>query len=630
METPGLGLTGTLATGHCDGIKTATKYMRMVFAAITTLVLAAASYTAQVLTAPSRSEIDTAHSRRRALELGVLSFRNLRFVSKRGVFMAGVALLCGLSVGTLYNTAFFPVYQSRDYNVALVNEAFVHSTPNYKDIQKKLQPWPRRWQSDKDTITITWAEYSTISRRNNDWRILSPQECINIYAADYQSEYRHVLAVTKDSSPHPTLIHFHSQITRPATRQHDWLCPHKSFAFDRSYYSCSPWTIPPHDWRIGEHDHRITYCLAEKPSTIACTISYSRTPLLALTLSLATLSIIMAAAALSHRPPPILTVGDAIASFLEDPDPHTEGMCTYTAADFTPVIPLPHAVVPRGWNDERRRVGAAVRYGDWAVFYWMLGAAMAAVVVVWVVVLREHDGEYMDLSLGSQYRMGLGEVNQVSVVEGLPWLLVGGPQVGVGLAWMGYMRLVGVMEFAKEYNGYAFRRGGLWTSGVVKGCRWRWWGVVPPRMMVVVAAVGWAVSAAVGSALFVVRVDFRGVDGGVKRGGRFYGGGWSTPGVEVVFVVVAVAVGVQLWMAAKKVWRSAPPNAGVCSAAVAAACHDGGGYEGVGEMMVMWGSQRVYREGRHLGFSRGRVERPVRWGRTRGERGEMTRIVLYS
>jgi hypothetical protein len=51
--------------------------------ALSTILLASSNYTMQVMSSPTRSEIDRAHSQGQWLDIGLLSPRNLGFISRR-------------------------------------------------------------------------------------------------------------------------------------------------------------------------------------------------------------------------------------------------------------------------------------------------------------------------------------------------------------------------------------------------------------------------------------------------------------------------------------------------------------------------------------------------------------------
>jgi len=68
---------GTLYSGSCEKSKTISQLLHLVINALSTVLLSGSNYTQQCLSAPTRSEIDTAHSKRRWMDIGVPSIRNL-------------------------------------------------------------------------------------------------------------------------------------------------------------------------------------------------------------------------------------------------------------------------------------------------------------------------------------------------------------------------------------------------------------------------------------------------------------------------------------------------------------------------------------------------------------------------
>ena len=67
----------TLYEGSCDKSKTIGLWLHLVINALSTVLLSGSNYTQQCLAAPTRSEIDVAHARRRWMDIGVPSIRNL-------------------------------------------------------------------------------------------------------------------------------------------------------------------------------------------------------------------------------------------------------------------------------------------------------------------------------------------------------------------------------------------------------------------------------------------------------------------------------------------------------------------------------------------------------------------------
>lgn len=73
---------GTLYTGNCDTIKQWDTGLHSVINLLSTAVLGASSFTMQCLSSPTRAEVDAAHSKRRTLDIGLPSFKNLFHVKR--------------------------------------------------------------------------------------------------------------------------------------------------------------------------------------------------------------------------------------------------------------------------------------------------------------------------------------------------------------------------------------------------------------------------------------------------------------------------------------------------------------------------------------------------------------------
>lgn len=89
----GRGL-GTIFEGKCKQTKRASLWLHLTINILGTILLSASNYSMQCLSAPTRAEIDKAHRRKRWLDIGVPSVRNLGRVSRRKLVLW---LLLGLS-----------------------------------------------------------------------------------------------------------------------------------------------------------------------------------------------------------------------------------------------------------------------------------------------------------------------------------------------------------------------------------------------------------------------------------------------------------------------------------------------------------------------------------------------------
>jgi hypothetical protein len=99
----------------------------------------------------------------------------------------------------------------------------------------------------------------------------------------------------------------------------------------------------PDDWKVGSLDtssyyfhvtttYPVDYCLSEK-SEPRCKVQFTRTIAIVVTVLNFLKAILIFYTALGTKENPLLTMGDAVASFLERKDETTRGMCLLSVRD---------------------------------------------------------------------------------------------------------------------------------------------------------------------------------------------------------------------------------------------------------------------------------------------------------
>lgn len=91
--TEGNGV-GTITEGQCSRMKNISLWLHLAINILGTVLLAASNYCMQILSAPTRAEVDKAHRKGKWLDIGVPSIRNLFEINKR---RACLWLFLGLS-----------------------------------------------------------------------------------------------------------------------------------------------------------------------------------------------------------------------------------------------------------------------------------------------------------------------------------------------------------------------------------------------------------------------------------------------------------------------------------------------------------------------------------------------------
>jgi len=74
---------GTIQRGDCEQVKKSNTLLHLLINILSTIILLASAAFMQAYSSPTRQEIDKAHRSGSWLHVGLLSFRNMRWISKR-------------------------------------------------------------------------------------------------------------------------------------------------------------------------------------------------------------------------------------------------------------------------------------------------------------------------------------------------------------------------------------------------------------------------------------------------------------------------------------------------------------------------------------------------------------------
>ncbi|KAH7026005.1 uncharacterized protein B0I36DRAFT_152648 [Microdochium trichocladiopsis] len=94
-------------SGSCSAAKQTSIGIHVAINIATIGLLAAANYALQVLSSPSRVEIDIAHAKRQWLDIGIPSVRNFKHISPVRSVLAAAAIICAAAGQVIYNGVIF-------------------------------------------------------------------------------------------------------------------------------------------------------------------------------------------------------------------------------------------------------------------------------------------------------------------------------------------------------------------------------------------------------------------------------------------------------------------------------------------------------------------------------------------
>ena len=299
---------GTIQQGDCKESQSIALWLHLAINTLSTLVLGASNYAMQCLSSPTREEIDRAHGKHIWLDIGVPSVRNLTKISRARMIWWVIIAFTSLPLQLLYNSAIFTTLSVRTYSVFVVTQDFFTNSVAPDD------------------------EFLRDMRTNHTWETLSNSDCIKAYNSEFVSNRATVLlVVARSSDGNPTILLEQSdqrpQIdakTDPRAHQYNWMC-------GDNQEECDPSKVNSTQWKVGGYliDHCASQVVDEH-----CTVLFSLPIMITVIICSGVKMLVMSHIASGPLREPVATLGDAISSFLDDPDPTTLGTCLFSKNDF--------------------------------------------------------------------------------------------------------------------------------------------------------------------------------------------------------------------------------------------------------------------------------------------------------
>ncbi|KAI1779055.1 hypothetical protein F4818DRAFT_238026 [Hypoxylon cercidicola] len=202
----------------------------------------------------------------------------------------------------------------------------------------------------------------------------------------------------------------------------------------------------------GSLDLSIEYCLAE-PLERICHIGLSPTLLTGVTICviIKTCTAIIVTITLARRKQtPLVTLGDAIASFVENPDPVTAGLCTFGQDDARRALRDRHIfqVVlsdARRWQPLRKRRGAIVPVSVWLTSYLLFAFGIAVCATAFGFA---HQSNGFSGSFFESDQNAFAD-NPFTFFEGV--MTANSPQLLLSFCYLAYNNLFTRLQMAREW-----------------------------------------------------------------------------------------------------------------------------------------------------------------------------------
>ncbi|KIK53553.1 hypothetical protein GYMLUDRAFT_232735 [Collybiopsis luxurians FD-317 M1] len=586
--------SGPVFQGDCDTVGHISIGIHLVINVLSTLLLGASNYVMQSLCAPTRSEVDKAHARGSWLNIGGQSLRNLKHQSrsKKLLWLA----LCTSSI--------------------------------------PLHLFDRFAECDEDGETFLDL---------SGWQVLDSSQCLEAYATDFVSDRNDVIVMIGSSyTPNGKIVDLGFGLqaymtTQPGSTSFDWICsdPEKedrwncgpkntSYCSDSQHCSSSWKQINPLEWDLAwvpnytafSDSSRVNYCISQ-PVNSRCQLE-SNLPLLVTVIIFNMVKVVcMALAAGKINDKPLVTIGDAIVSFTDNPDPHTIGMCLVLPRQFKtkrhsenirPAL-LPYQPKNIRW------LNAATRR------HWILTICLAFSIVlgllVYAVLNLKSNGTQ---GLTALWQLGIGKPHAQTIIRNwaIPTqgygaltasvLVANSPQLILSMIYIVFNSLCTTLFLELEWSSYARFRKPLRVSSPTGEQRSTYFLQIPYRFALPLMAYSTALHWLVSQSIFLVKINYQEI-----INSSFCG--YSPMGMILSTVVAASLILSAVVFAFFRHLDGNMPLAGSCSTAISAACHppeDGADSSKPLKWGVVLDREYERKEGvGHISFSSGEVLPPI-------------------
>ena len=315
--------------------------MHVAINVLSTLLLGASNYSMQCLSSPTRREVDKAHSQGIWLDIGVPSVRNLRKLSTTRIVLWWLLAISSIPLHLLYNSAVFSTLSTQQFNVYLVTSEFLDGAP-FNLSASMLGSSTIADTPSLDTLQHTLQDY----KKNHSFVKLENKECVDTYSAPIISTNSDLVLVSDYQDANNTLMWNAQEIRSQlidggpsffclviSCDRTGAITDPRNMSFNTSELSQLYHVRYEYGdrWEYGKYLatpglSSIDYCLSKRVRE-HCKLQFSLTIMIVVMVCNMIKTVCMAMISWKQDPEPLVTLGDAIASFLDQPDVTTKNNC---------------------------------------------------------------------------------------------------------------------------------------------------------------------------------------------------------------------------------------------------------------------------------------------------------------
>ncbi|KAH8723447.1 hypothetical protein GQ44DRAFT_774048 [Phaeosphaeriaceae sp. PMI808] len=297
-----------LLEGDCGRIKAST---HLVINILSTTLLSGSNYCMQCLAAPNRREVDKAHARGKWLDIGIPGIRNVPHLGRQRMFVWFPLALTSLTLHLFFNSAVYGSLVSNDYFVFFVSKSFLADTscrscmmsPNASTIE------PVIYSKYKPNGVSNVIKSLHNKFKAGELDKLEPAQCIDQYATTVQSNRLHLLLIANDDN-------------FPTAEENSF--PKGSHIYWSNFFDAGNSYDNNYDWVYSGNDNISSEFEQLLNDSGEWRLQSNEVILMIITIMNFVKVVLMFLVACSAREEPLVTMGDAVASFLEKADSTTK------------------------------------------------------------------------------------------------------------------------------------------------------------------------------------------------------------------------------------------------------------------------------------------------------------------
>ncbi|KAF2134767.1 hypothetical protein P153DRAFT_329435 [Dothidotthia symphoricarpi CBS 119687] len=597
--------------GSCARTKALNIGVHLVINVLSSVMLTGSNFAMQVLTAPTRKQIDNAHAQKIWLDIGVPSVRNLRSMGHGRRALWALILLTSA-----------PLHLVQAYEAALVTEDFLNGAPFDAGYTE-----PNSWDSDQRRL------FGEIQNNASTYQRLEPLDCLKAYNKKAVTDRKTVLVVTSserpylgeyssfglqnttlnDGSPNPVYATADFVGNEVAGNTWDWLCAETA----SSNIPCDLTDVLSgrEEWSPFASGITVDYCLSDHVGE-SCTLDFSLGLMAVVCICNVVKFVCMFLLCVMRSHSPLLNIGDAVSSFLDVADPATTGMCLAGKKEINRFwskrgYARPDTSLP--WTSPSPRWFKACSAWRWAVFILSSTISIAVSICLLSIGLNDDRVSYhkqgwsgtvqqdpwwksgfgvANIDEGSRYAITYGhELYQPDrLVANI--LLANLPQLVIPFLFLAYNSILTSMLMAKEWSEFGYKRKSLRVTAPSGQQRSTYFLSLPYRYALPLLSASILLHWLTSQAVFLDRRIVESVWWDSVYDDNTVGS-VATVGYSPLAVLLCLVVGLLMVMALVALgfrrYQPGIPLAGSCSASISAMCHPLPGESEAATQTLLWG-----------------------------------------